>query len=175
MDRGLLAKAIEAILLAAGRTVRVRDLREVFPGISESELEEILRELSESYRGRGMRIREVAGGWRLETAPEVAEYVRIYLRPKPRRLSPAALETLAVVAYRQPVTRAEIEAARGVDSSGPLRFLLETGFVRVVGRKEVPGRPLLYGTTNYFLEFFGLKSLQDLPPLEEIRKLAGRT
>lgn len=174
MERERLRKALEAILLAAGRSVRPGDLREVFPGVSEKEVEEAFRELSEFYRGRGVRIREVAGGWRFETDPEVAEYVRAYLRPRPRRLSPAALETLAVVAYRQPVTRAEIEAARGVDSSGPLRFLLEKGFIRVVGRKEVPGRPLLYGTTDYFLEFFGLRSLEELPSLEEVKKLAGR-
>ncbi len=167
-------RALEAILLAAGRPVRIKELLEIFPGTSEPELQAVLKDLMATYQERGIRIREVAGGYRLETAPEVAEYVRAYLRPKPRRLSPAALETLALIAYHQPITRAEIEAARGVDSSGPLRLLLEKGFIRVVGRKEVPGRPILYGTTDYFLEFFGLKSLKDLPPIEEIRKLSGR-
>ncbi len=169
-----MTRALEAILLAAGRPVRIKELLEVFPRVSEEELRAAFEELEAAYQGRGIRVREVAGGWRLETVPEVAEYVRAYLRPKPRRLSPAALETLAFIAYHQPVTRAEIEAARGVDSSGPLKLLLEKGFIRVVGRKEVPGRPLLYGTTDYFLEFFGLKSLRELPPLEEIRKLSGK-
>ncbi len=174
MSRARMKKALEAILLAAGGPVRPGELKEVWPGVEEEDLRAMFQELAEEYKDRGIRIREVAGGWRMETAPEVAEEVRSYLRPRPRRLSAAALETLAIIAYHQPITRAEIEARRGVDSSGPLRFLLEAGFIRVVGRKQIPGRPLLYGTTEYFLEFFGLRSLQDLPPLEEIRKLAGK-
>ncbi|RUM87929.1 MAG: SMC-Scp complex subunit ScpB [Thermodesulfatator sp.] len=170
-DPGLKA-VLEALLFVAGRAVRVKELREVLPEASEREILEALEELAQDYAGRGLRIREVAGGFRLETVPEVAERVRAFLKPRPRRLSRAALETLAIVAYHQPVTRAEIERLRGVDSSGPLKLLLEERLVRIVGRKAVPGRPLLYGTTSKFLEVFGLKSLEDLPPLAEIRKLA---
>ncbi|QJA06114.1 SMC-Scp complex subunit ScpB [Thermosulfurimonas marina] len=173
MEGGLgLKAALEALLFVAGRPVKVEELRGIFPGVTEEELRQALRELSQEYQGRGLRIREVAGGFRMETAPEVAEPVRAFLKPRPRKLSRAALETLAVVAYHQPVTRAEIERLRGVDSSGALKVLLEEKLIRIVGRKAVPGRPLLYGTTAKFLEVFGLRSLEDLPPLEEIRKLA---
>ena len=174
MENGLLKKALEAILLASGRTVKPRELKVLFPGVSEEDLWRVFSELVLEYRGRGIRIREVAGGFRMETVPEVAEYVRAYLKPKPQKLSRAALETLAVIAYYQPITRAEVERMRGVDASASLKVLLERQLIRVVGRKEVPGRPLLYGTTERFLEVFGLKDLKDLPPLEELKKLLGR-
>jgi len=167
-----LKAVLEALLFVAGRPVKVEELRELLPEASREEIREALEELSREYAGRGIRIREVAGGFRMETAPEVAGPVRAFLKPRPRKLSRSALETLAVVAYHQPVTRAEIERLRGVDSSGPLKVLLEEKLIRIVGRKAVPGRPLLYGTTPRFLEVFGLRSLKDLPPLEEIRKLA---
>jgi len=174
MTGGLIKKALEAILLASGKTIRLKELKVLFPEVSEEDLRNLLYELVLEYQGRGIRIREVAGGFRMETVPEVSEYVRAYLKPKPQRLSRAALETLAVIAYYQPITRAEIERMRGVDASASLKILLERELIRVVGRKEVPGRPLLYGTTEKFLEVFGLKDLRDLPPLEELKRLSGR-
>lgn len=174
MTGGLIKKALEAILLASGKTIRLKELKVLFPEVSEEDLRNLLYELVLEYQGRGIRIREVAGGFRMETVPEVSEYVRAYLKPKPQRLSRAALETLAVIAYYQPITRAEIERMRGVDVSASLKILLERELIRVVGRKEVPGRPLLYGTTEKFLEVFGLKDLRDLPPLEELKRLSGR-
>jgi len=174
MTGDLIKKALEAILLASGKTIRLKELKVLFPEVSEEDLRNLLYELVLEYQGRGIRIREVAGGFRMETVPEVSEYVRAYLKPKPQRLSRAALETLAVIAYYQPITRAEIERMRGVDASASLKILLERELIRVVGRKEVPGRPLLYGTTEKFLEVFGLKDLRDLPPLEELKRLSGR-
>ncbi|OAQ21565.1 SMC-Scp complex subunit ScpB [Thermosulfurimonas dismutans] len=174
MTNGLIKKALEAILLASGKTIKLKELKVLFPEVPEEDLRNLLYELALEYQGRGIRIREVAGGFRMETVPEVSEYVRAYLKPKPQRLSRAALETLAVIAYYQPITRAEIERMRGVDASASLKILLERELIRVVGRKEVPGRPLLYGTTEKFLEVFGLKDLRDLPPLEELKRLSGR-
>ncbi len=173
MRRDSIKKALEAILFCAGGVVKLKDLLRVFPETDEGELRDLLLELKEEFSTRGIRVEEVAGGFRMETAPEVAEYVKRFLTPKPRRFSKQVLETLAVVAYKQPVTKNEIEAIRGVDPSGALRVLLEQGLVKVVGRKKVPGRPVLYGTTERFLEVFGLKGLEDLPPIEELERLAG--
>lgn len=118
-----------------------------------------------------MEIRRVAGGYQFCTRPDLAAWIRRYRAGRPPALSAAALETLAVVAYRQPVTKAEIDAVRGVDAGGVLKGLLERKLIRIVGRKEVPGRPILYGTTKRFLEVFHLKDLSELPTLEEMRAL----
>jgi segregation and condensation protein B len=142
----------------------------VIPGPSRPELRAALRDLAaraESER-RGMRIVEVAGAYQLRTAPEHAEWVRRLFQQKPWRLTRATLETLAIVAYKQPITRAEIEAIRGVDADSVLASLLSRKLVKIVGRKEVIGRPLLYGTTRQFLEVFGLKDLSNLPALGEV-------
>ncbi len=174
MDLDLLKKALEAILLASGKVVKIEDLARIFPETSPSLWEGLFETLQKEYESRGIQIQKVAGGYRMATAPEVRDYVRAFLKPKPQRLSRAALETLALIAYYQPLTRAEIEKWRGVDVSGSLRILLDKELIKVVGRKAVPGRPLLYGTTQKFLEVFGLASLEELPPLEELQKLAGQ-
>jgi segregation and condensation protein B len=129
-----------------------------------------LAALGEEYAGdeRGFRLQQVAGGYQLRTAPANADFVKALLAQRPVRLTRASLETLAVIAYRQPVTRPEIEAIRGVDVDAVLTTLLERRLVRVLGRKDVVGRPLLYGTTAEFLETFGLKDLASLPTLEEL-------
>ena len=160
--------ALEALFFAAGRVVSLKELRQVFPEVELEELKAALTRLKERYRGRGVRLAEVAGGFRLETEPRFAPYIRRLKQGSPPKLSRAALETLAIIAYKQPVTKAEIEAIRGVDSTGALKGLLEKGLVRLAGRKDVPGRPLLYATTTKFLEVFGLKSLKDLPKLKEL-------
>jgi len=121
--------------------------------------------------GRGVQLVEVAGGFQLRTSPEHASWVQYWLEARPVRLSRASLETLAILAYRQPVTRADVELVRGVDCGGVLKLLLERGLVKILGKKDEPGRPLLYGTTSGFLELFAMKSLRDLPTLREFAEL----
>lgn len=172
-DRSFYKKVIEAILFCAGRAVKVKELLALFENqLSQRELEDILEELKRDYEFRGVRILPVAGGFRVESSQEVSEYLKKFFQPKSFKWTKPLLETLAIIAYFQPITRAEISAKRGgVEVSPHIKTLLERGFIRVVGRKAVPGRPALYGTTTYFLEYFGLNSLQDLPPLEELEKL----
>jgi len=131
-----------------------------------------MEELRISYLrdGRGFRLVELAGGYQLRTASEFAPYIlKLFKEPREERLSQPALETLAIVAYRQPIVKAEIEAIRGVDVSGVLQTLVDRGLVRIAGRKEVPGRPFLYETTRLFLEHFGLKDTEELPHISELR------
>lgn len=167
-----LAPIVEAILFAAEAPVPRSALRELLPERSNSELDAALQLLRGRYGPPwGVQLVEVASGFQLRTAPSHREYVASALRVKPQRLSRAALETLAVVAYRQPLTRPEIDEIRGVDSGGALKTLLERRFLRILGRKEEPGRPVLYGTSKEFLEFFGLRDLNSLPSLAELRAL----
>ncbi len=141
---------------------------------SRADIQQALAELSQEYldnSARGILLGEVAGGWQFRTRPENAVILRQFYQPKPTKISKPSLETLAIVAYRQPVTRVEIDAIRGVDSGGVLKTLLEKNLVRIVGKKDEPGKPMLYGTTQDFLELFQLKSLQELPTLKEFREL----
>lgn len=162
--------ALECLLFVAGGPVEASALARSLK-LAEEEVVEIIQELQHLYEahGHGLQIRKVAGGYKLCTKPEYAAYVEDFLKPEIPALSRAALETLAIIAYRQPVTKAEIEYLRGVRVDGVLNTLLSRGLVAEVGRKEVPGRPILYGTTSRFLEHFGLASLAELPPLEEIQ------
>jgi len=167
---------LEAIIYVAEDPVKMEQLKEVFPEESAPDIENALRSLVESFNARpgGMLIREVAGGYRMTTRPEHHEQIRAYLKTRPgAKLSMAALETLAVIAYKQPVTLAEILAIRGKKSSTALQTLLERKMVAIVGRKPVVGRPILYGTSKEFLIHFGLNSLADLPTLEEFAQIAG--
>jgi len=172
-DKNFYKKAIEAILFCAGRSLKAKEISEICDGLPVSEVKKLIEELKTEYSERGVRIVEVAGGYRVETIPEVADYIKRLLKPKKFRWTKALLETLAIIAYFQPITKAEISAKRGgVDVSNSLRVLLENDFIEIVGRKQVPGRPALYGTTKFFLEYFGLKSLEDLPSLEELKNLS---
>lgn len=165
---------LEALLYASPDPVAVEELREAFGAERAKEVESALAALEEDYRrpDGGLRIERVAGGYRITTRPELADVLREFVRRRNRaRLSRAALETLAVVAYRQPVTAPEIEAVRGVDPSAILRSLLEKRLIRICGRKKVVGNPFLYETTDEFLEHFGLDSVGDLPSLEEFAGL----
>jgi segregation and condensation protein B len=167
---------IEAIIYVADDPVKLEDLKEVFPKESPETIEQALRSLVESFNSRpgGMLIREVASGFRMTTRPEHHEELRAYLKTRPSaKLSMAALETLAVIAYKQPVTMAEILAIRGKKSTSALKTLLERKLVAILGRKPVVGRPILYGTSKEFLIHFGLKDLSDLPTLEEFAQIAG--
>jgi segregation and condensation protein B len=173
MDREGQKRIVEALVLGAPEPVSAQKLAEIVPGLEPDDARSLLAELGREYeeQGRAFEIWEVAGGYQLRTRPEYASYLRLLHRERPLRLSRAALETLAVVAYRQPVTRAEIEAVRGVEADAVLKSLLERQLVRVAGHRDVPGRPILYGTTRRFLEVFGLGQLDDLPTLREVEDL----
>lgn len=170
-----LKAALEALLFSSDEPLSLSLLAESLDASSEDVARELL-ELDADYRvrGAGVELREIAGGHLLVTAPEHAEWVGRLLRGRKRvRLSRAALETMAIVAYKQPVTKTEIEAIRGVDSSAVLATLLERNLITIRGRSKVVGRPLLYGTTSEFLDYFGLKDLTELPRPEELRALVA--
>jgi segregation and condensation protein B len=176
MEKQEMQAIIEAIIYVAEDIVKLEQLREVFPEESKENIEQALKALVETFNARngGMHIREVAGGFRMTTRPEHHEQIRAYLKTRPNaKLSMAALETLAVIAYKQPVTLAEILAIRGKKSSTALQTLLERKMVAIVGRKPVVGRPILYGTSKEFLIHFGLNNLNELPTLEEFAQIAG--
>jgi segregation and condensation protein B len=173
MEPERLNAILESLLFAAGEPVPMARLQAVLESVPREAIRKALGELALSYANgsHGIVLEEVAGGYQLRTAREYAYYVRKLLAAKPPRLSRPLLETLAIVAYRQPITRPEIEQLRGVDSEGVLDTLLERRLVRIAGRKEAPGRPIVYATTPEFLEVFGLKDLASLPDLEEFRAL----
>jgi segregation and condensation protein B len=168
-----LAAVLESLLFASEGPLSLTKLTDNFPGQTAEEWRRAAEELSAHYDryGHSVFLAEIAGGFQLRTRVDYAPWV-VQLRPaSPQRLSPAALETLAVIAYKQPLIRAEIEAIRGVDASGVLRQLLEKGLIQMLGRKDVPGRPILYGTTPKFLEVFALRDLKSLPTQEELQAL----
>jgi len=168
-----IANAIECVLFASGEPVRLEHLADAVQATPEA-VTAALEVLRAAYAGRGLEVQAVAGGYQLGTRPVYAEVVRRYLGAAAREpLSQAALETLAIVAYRQPITRPEIEALRGVRSEHILERLEERRLVRVVGRKETVGRPMLYATTEGFLRYFGLRDLSGLPPLESFAQMAA--
>jgi segregation and condensation protein B len=161
------ARIAEAVLFAAVEPVGTDTIAARLP--SGTDAETVLRDLARFYAGRGVNLVRVGGGWAFRTAPDLA-YVLSRERTEPKRLSRAAMETLAIVAYHQPVTRAEIEDIRGVSTAkGTLDTLLETGWVRLRGRRRAPGRPVTYGTTPAFLDHFGLDAITDLPGLDELK------
>ncbi|GBC97662.1 Segregation and condensation protein B [bacterium HR17] len=165
-------KALECVLFVATKPLPLDELARVLDAPPDEVLF-LLNELAVDYeRNSGLAIVEVAGGWRMMTRAEFAPVVARLHPPQRVRLSRGSLEVLAIVAYHQPITRPEIERLRGVDSGAALQSLLEHGLIQVVGHKEVPGRPRLYGTTRRFLELFGLRSLDDLPPLKEWQEKA---
>jgi len=170
----LLKRIVEGALLAAGRPLTLDQIQALFvdeapPG--RDALLAVLDELAADYQGRGIEIVQVAGGYRVQVPSAVAPWVARLWDEKPARYSRALLETLALIAYRQPITRGEIEQIRGVAVTTQIvKTLTEREWVRVVGHRDVPGRPALYATTRRFLDYFGLRSLNDLPPLSEIRE-----
>ena len=164
---------IQGLLFVADRPLSVDQLYES-TGIEREKIAEALEKLAGIHREgvNGIVLHEVAGGWQLRTDPGAAEYVRRFLKVKPQRLTRAAVETLAIIAYRQPVTRPEVEDIRGVDSGAVIKALLERRLVKILGKKEEVGRPILYGTTKEFLEFFALRDLSSLPTLREFQELS---
>ena len=183
-----LDKVIEALLFSAQKPLAIREITTAIRGaeddlvneapnefahVRDAEVAAALEQLKMEYiqQGRGFQLAEKAEGWQLATDPAFAKWVRqLFPAPKPARLSAPALETLAIVAYRQPITRADVEAVRGVNIDGVLQTLMERGLVKIAGRAEIPGRPLLYETTQFFLDHFGLRNLDELPNAEELRR-----
>jgi segregation and condensation protein B len=168
-----IVRVMESLLLATPAPLTIESARGA-TGLEKEKIQLALAVLAERYRAgaSGIVLIEVAGAWQLRTAPASAQYVRRLLRVRPQRLTKAALETLALAAYRQPVTRAEIEDVRGVDCGAVIKALLERKLLKILGKKEELGRPLLYGTTREFQEFFGLKNLEQLPTLREFHELS---
>ena len=181
-----LARVIEALLFSAHKPLSEKEILDLlrnaraeddfspndFANTKPAEVVAALEQLKAEYiqNGSGFQLVEKAGGWQLASDPKYAPWVRgLFPAPKPSRLSSPALETLAIIAYRQPITRADVEAVRGVTIDGVLQTLLERGLVRISGRAEIPGRPLLYETTEFFLDHFGLRNLEELPNVAELR------
>ncbi len=167
---------VEALTFVSKEPVTMKELARMFKGVEKSVIEAQLEELKALYAAdnRGLQFIEVAGGYQITSRPEHNEWVRELLDPKsPARLSTQALETLAVIAYKQPATLPEIIELRGIKSGGVVKTLLERRLIKIVGRKEVVGRPLLYGTTKEFLLQFGLKDLEDLPKIEDFAEILG--
>jgi segregation and condensation protein B len=164
---------VETLLFLAERPLTVEELRQA-SGVEAERLEKALDKLSGHYREGvcGVVLHEVAGGWQLRSSPDNSAFARRFLKVKPQRLTRAALETLAIIAYRQPVTRPEVEEIRAVDCGAVVKALLERKLIKILGKKEEPGRPILYGTTREFLEFFALKDLASLPTLREFHELS---
>ena len=176
MNEQHLKNVVEAALLAAGRPLSVEDFASLFEDSqrpAKAEIQAALAALEADYVGRGMEIKETAAGFRVQVRRELAEEISRLWPERPARYSRALLETLALIAYRQPITRGEIEAVLGVAvNPNIVRTLLERNWIRVVGQREVPGRPELLGTTREFLDYFSLKSLEELPPLAELKAMA---
>lgn len=174
-DLQQLKRILEGALLAAGEPLSLERLRQLFPedhAPGNAELRAALKQIASDFSGRGFELAEVASGWRFQVCEDLSGWVSRLWEEKPARYSRALLETLALIAYRQPVTRGEIEEVRGVSvSSNIIRTLLEREWVRVVGHRDVPGRPAMYATTKTFLDYFNLKTLDELPALSEIRDL----
>ncbi len=167
-------RVVEALLFASAKPLTPSEIRRVLKSVTVKEIEGIIRQLAAEYTGQGrsFEIVEIAGGYEIATKKEYSPWIlKVELQKKAKQVTQSALETLAILAYKQPITRAEIEDLRGVDVSGVMSTLLERSLIKIVGRKEVPGRPFLYGTTEKFLEHFGLKALTALPSLEEIKKI----
>jgi segregation and condensation protein B len=164
---------VETLLFVAERPLSVEEIRQA-TGLDAERLAKALDQLTGHYREGicGVVLHEVASGWQLRTSPINADFARRFLRVKPQRLTRAALETLAIIAYRQPVTRPEIEEIRAVDCGAVVKALLERKLIKILGKKEEPGRPILYGTSREFLEFFALKDLASLPTLREFHELS---
>lgn len=164
---------IEALVFAAESPISIDRIAEILTGVDKVAIDGLLQDLSREYEERkgGIHLENVAGGYQFRTRADFAAWIQKLKAARPVSLSPAAMETLAVIAYRQPVVKADIDRFRGVDAAGSLRGLLEKKLVRIVGRKDVPGKPILYGTTRKFLEVFNLQDLAALPTLRELKEL----
>lgn len=174
MDREEVKSVLESLLFVADGPLTVQRCAEVLEDVDKETIQALLREMQSELDApsRGLQLVEVAGGYQLRTAKVNADWVKKFLGGRPARMGRATLETLAIIAYRQPITKAEIESIRGVDVDGVITTLLERNLIRAVARKDVPGRPFLYGTTAEFLQLFNLKDLTELPTLKETDEIS---
>ena len=172
-----LKNIVESLLFVAEEPLTIEQIKQVLSLPDTKVIRQALNELIADYEERrgAFSLHEVAGGYQFRSRPDYVPWIRRLLQPKPSRLSKAALETLAIIAYKQPMIRSDVEHLRGVDCGGVLRMLLERKLIRVLGRKEIPGRPLIYATTKQFLQVFDLKNLKDLPSPTEIEALGIET
>ena len=178
MDSSKLKAAVEALIFASERPIKVDKIAEILSSnggdpLSKKDVNPLIEAIAGEYEneGKGLRLAEVADGYQFRTKKELAPLLQKLKAKRPPRFGKAAMEVLAIVAYRQPMTRAEVEDLRGVDSGGALRGLLEKRLVKILGRREIPGKPMIYGTTKTFLEHFSLRDLSQLPPLKEFVEL----
>jgi len=171
-----LKSVLESLLFVADAPLTLDRLCSILEEYERQDIRAAVEALLSEYRQaeRGIYLAEVAGGWQFRSRPENADYLRRLSRSRTFRFSHSSLETLAIIAYRQPITRAEVEYLRGVDSGGVLKTLLEKKLLRILGKKDIPGRPLIYGTSREFLETFNLKDLASLPSLREVQELTAR-
>jgi segregation and condensation protein B len=168
---------IEAMIFANEKPLVIEQIKKVLDNLETTDIRKIIEELKDEYvaSGRGIRIIEIAGGFQMVTAPDFASFLKkLYKQRRLERLSKPALETLAIIAYKQPVTKLEIESLRSVNIDGVVGNLLEKGLIRISGRKKAAGRPFVFGTTRQFLEYFGLKSLEELPKIENFSQLVNQ-
>ncbi len=174
MEREEIKSIIESLLFVADGPQPLQRFAEILDQVDKKTLQDVLSELQGEFesQSRGIRLVEVAGGYQLRTVKANADWVKKFLGGRPSRMGKATLETLAIIAYRQPITKAEVEAIRGVDIDGVIATLTERNLIRAVGRKDVPGRPFLYGTTVEFLQLFNLKDLSQLPTLKEMEEIS---
>lgn len=172
MEREETKKIIEALLFVSDKPISIDTLKDVLKDVESTDIRAIIEELNGEYAnsGRSFAIKEIAGGFQMLTDPVYSRWISALYKRPPDRLTGPSLETLAIIAYRQPITRSDIEAIRGVNVDGVLRTLEERGLIKSRGRVDGPGRPILYGTTSEFLQHFGLKSLEELPKLKEFQE-----
>lgn len=176
MSQDAAKSVIEALIFSSEKPLPIEQIKKVLDNLETTQVRAIIDELKLEYetQSRGIRIVEIAGGFQMITATEYAPFLKkLYKQPRVERPSKPALETLAIIAYKQPVTKLEIESLRSVNIDGVIATLVERGLIRIVGRKKAPGRPFVFGTTRQFLEHFGLKSLEELPKIENFGKLAA--
>ncbi len=174
MENRQLKAIIESLIFVSETPLSLERMKEVLGEVNKKDLQRLVSELIEEYQqaaDRGFYLIEVAEGYQFRTRPELADWIRKLKKTKPSSLSQPALETLAIIAYRQPVTRMDVEKIRSVDCGGVLRTLLEKKLIHIIGRKDLPGKPLVYGTSKKFLEVFGLKDLASLPTLKDLEGL----
>jgi len=172
MDAQELKRIIEALLFASDKSLSAAAIKDVLKDRSVEEIDACVEELNKEYgaEGRSFNVRQIAGGYRMMTEPVYSKWISALYKRPPEKLRGPALETLSIIAYKQPIARSQIEAIRGVNVDGVLQTLEERSLIRTRGRLDAPGRPILYGTTNEFLQHFGLKSLEDLPRLKEFQE-----
>ncbi|MAI78594.1 MAG: SMC-Scp complex subunit ScpB [Deltaproteobacteria bacterium] len=174
MDTNEQRRVIEALIMASPEPVSADRLAKIVPQLTAASAKDLVNELNTEYQesGRAFEVWEVAGGFQLRTLAEFSGYLQQLRKERPLRLSQAALEALSIIAYKQPLTRAELDEVRGVDTGAVVRGLLDRRLLRIAGHRDVPGRPLIYATSRRFLEVFGLESIKDLPALRELEELA---